>query len=94
MKSSFSGFGKKGTPEEPEDKNIKPQEEIKAKKEEQKQKEQKEIVKEKAAEDQQVAKQSEHYLWLKALFGGLLFLGSSVSIYLLFRYRKKFMVSK
>lgn len=94
MKTSFSGFGKKGYQEESEDKSKKVHEEIKPKKEELKQKEQKDIIKEKPSEDQQVAKQNEHYLWLKALFGGLLFLGSSVSIYLLFRYRKKFMVSK
>lgn len=92
MRSSFSGFGKKGFQEESEDKTKKAQEELKAK-QEQKAKE-KEIVKEKQAEDQQVAKQSDHYLWLKAFFGGLLFFGSSVSLYLLFRYKKKFTVSK
>jgi hypothetical protein len=93
MRSSFSGFGKKGSHEESEDKSKKAQEELKAK-QEQKAKEKEIIVKEKQTEDQQVAKQSEHYLWLKAFFGGLLFFGSSISLYLLFRYKKKFMVSK
>lgn len=89
MKSSFSGFGKKGSQEESEDKTKIAQEQVKEK-QDQITKEQKE----KPVQDQQVAKQSEHYLWLKALFGGILFLGSSVSLYLLFRYKKKFMVSK
>lgn len=44
--------------------------------------------------EQQIAKQSEAYLWLKALFGGLLLVGSSFSIYLLYRYKKHFLKSK
>jgi len=53
-------------------------------------KQQEKLDQESLEKEQQLAKQSEKYLWLKALFGSLLFLGSSVSIFFLFKYKKHF----
>ena len=41
-----------------------------------------------------LAKENNYYMWLKAIFGGLLFIGSTTSIYFLMKYRKNFMYSK
>ena len=49
---------------------------------------------EKQKEVEAIAKENNYYNWLKAIFGGLLFFGSSASIYFLFKYKKNFMNSK
>jgi len=54
----------------------------------------KEELQEIKGKEEQIAKQSKQYLWLKALFGGLLFIGSSFSLYVLFRYKRNFMTGK
>lgn len=90
MKSSFSGFGNKAT-EQKEEKKIKTEEEPKSKYEH-KQKEPE--IKIEKPQEQQMTKQSDKFLWLKAIIGGFFILGSSASIYLLIRYKKKFMESK
>lgn len=87
MQRAYRGFGKK----EEEEQLKKKQAEEEAKLQQEKLKKEQQEAKEK---QEQLAKQSEQYLWLKALFGGLLFIGSSFSLFLLFRYKKHFMTGK
>ena len=87
MKKAYRGFGKK----EEEEKQKKKQVEEEAILQQEKLKKEQEEAKEK---HEQLAKQSEQYLWIKALFGGLLFIGSSFSLFLLFRYKRNFMSGK
>jgi len=91
MRSSFSGFGKKKETGEEEKKENEKEEPI-IKKKEEIIIENKEINKVKSQD--QIAKHCDQYLWLKAIFGGLLFIGSTVSIYLLFRFKRNFMTNK
>lgn len=57
--------------------------------------EEKENKKEKVEEkkdvkEENLAKQSDLYFWMKAIFGSFLFVSSSLSLFLLFKYKKKF----
>lgn len=67
--------------EEEQNKLKKEQEEIKLK----------EIEKQKGEEQAKLVKESDHLYWVKAIFGGILLFGSSMSIFFLFKYKKKFM---
>ncbi len=49
------------------------------------------LAKEAQEKENQLANKFDRFLWLKAIFGSFLFLGSSVSIYFLFKYKKHFM---
>ncbi len=51
-------------------------------------------LKEKEKEVEALAKKNNYYVWLKAIFGGLLFFGSTASMYFLIKYKKNFMNSK
>lgn len=76
---------------------AKKQEKLKKKEEQQKAEKAKlaeKIKREKQIEEQAIAKENHYYMWLRAIFGGILFLGSSASIYFLVKYKKNFMHPK